>query len=224
MKQLVLNISPAPAPTFVNFVVGQNQELCALLQAMASGENSERFVYLWGAVGAGKSHLLGAFAVAAKARQVIPLDKNASVPEISQVRGDETVTFDDVNGLSATGQPALFHAYNRIRSGAGRLVVSGALPPAQLLLLPDLKSRLGWGLVLEVKPLSDEEKYQALSHHATARGFSLTPEVIRYILAHYQRDLPSLMGLLAALDLYSMQHKRAITVPLLKEVIDQEEQ
>jgi DnaA-homolog protein len=47
--------------------------------------------------------------------------------------------------------------------------------------------------------------------------------VIRYILSHYQRDLPSLMGLLGALDLYSMQHKRAITVPLLKEVIDQEE-
>lgn len=224
MKQLVLNISPAPAPTFVNFVVGQNQELCALLQAMANDEVSERFVYLWGAAGAGKSHLLRAFAGAVKARQAIRLNKDASVPEISQVRGDETVTFDDVNGLNVSGQPALFHAYNRIRSAAGRLVVSGTMPPAQLSLLADLKSRLGWGLVLEVKPLSDEEKYQALSHHATARGFSLTPEVIRYILAHYPRDLPSLTGLLAALDVYSLQHKRAITVPLLKEVIDQEEQ
>ena len=222
MKQLVLNISPAPAPTFVNFIVGQNRELWALLQAMASAKNSERFVYLWGVAGAGKSHLLGAFAAAANARQVISLNGDASVPELSQIRGDETVIFDDVDGLSSTGQPALFHAYNRIRSAAGRLIASGALPPRQLVLLPDLKSRLGWGLVLEVKPLSDEEKYAAVSHHATARGFALTPEVIRYILSHYQRDLPSLMNLLAALDLYSLRHKRAITLPLLKEVIEQE--
>ncbi len=222
MKQLVLNISPAPPPTFANFVVGQNQELCALLRAMASGENSERFVYLWGEAGAGKSHLLHAFAAAADVRQVIHLDSKATVPEISQIRGDETVTFDNAQHLSATGQPALFHAYNRIRTGAGRFVVSGTLPPGKLSILPDLKSRLGWGLVLEVKPLSDEEKYAAMSRHAFERGFALTPEVIRYILSHYPRDLPSLMNLLAALDLYSLQHKRAITVPLLKEVIDQE--
>ena len=223
MKQLVLNISPAPFPTFANFIVGQNQELYTLLQAMANSEYRERFVYLWGAPGAGKSHLLGAFAAAASARPVISLNSSATVPEISQVRGDETVTFDDVHRLSLTGQPALFHAYNRIRTASGRFIVSGTLPPGQLALLPDLKSRLGWGLVLEVKPLSDDEKYAALSQNAAARGLSLTPEIIRYLLSHYPRDLPSLMNLLAALDLYSLQRKRPITVPLLKEVIDQEE-
>jgi DnaA-homolog protein len=222
MKQLVLDISPAPPPTFANFVVGQNQELYALLQAMAEGASDERFVYVWGAAGAGKSHLLGAFA-AARARHTTSLGHAASVPEISQIRGDETVAFDDVHRVAPTGQPALFHAYNRIRSGAGRLVASGALPPNQLALLPDLKSRLGWGLVLEVKPLSDDEKYAALSRHAFERGFALTPDVIRYILSRYSRDLPALMSLLAALDLYSLQHKRAVTVPLLKEVIDQQE-
>ena len=222
MKQLLLNISPAPPPTFANFVVGQNQELCALLKAIAAGESIERFVYIWGSVGAGKSHLLGAFA-ASPVRPIVSIGSGASVPDISQIRGDETVAFDDVHRVNATAQPALFHAYNRIRSGAGRFVVSGALPPNQLALLPDLKSRLGWGLVLEVKPLSDDEKYAALSRHAFERGFALTPDVIRYILTHYSRDLPALMSLLAALDLYSMQHKRAITVPLLKEVIDLEE-
>lgn len=222
MKQLVLNISPAPPPTFANFVVGQNQELAALLQAVASGANQERFVYVWGVAGSGKSHLLGAFVGAVTARPTMRLNSKASVPEISQIRGDETVTFDDVHRLSATGQPALFHTYNRIRTGAGRLIASGSVPPAQLSLLADLRSRLGWGLVLEVKPLSDEEKYAALSQHAADRGFSLAPEVIRYILSHCERDLPSLMSLLAALDLYSLQNKRAITVPLLKEVIDLE--
>ncbi len=222
MKQLVLNISPAPPPTFASFIIGKNQELCTLLQAMANGEYRERFVYLWGAPGAGKSHLLGAFATAARARALVRLDRHATAPEISQVRGDEVVIFDDVHRLSSTVQPALFHAYNRIRTATGQFIVSGGLPPSQLMLLADLKSRLGWGVVLEVKPLSDDEKYTALSQQATARGFSLTPEVIRYIVAHYPRDLPSLMSLLAALDLYSLQHKRSITVPLLKAVIDQE--
>ncbi len=222
MKQLVLNISPAPPPTFANFVVGQNQELAALLQNMASGANPERFVYIWGEPGAGKSHLLRAFATTVRERPSMRFDSKSSVPEISQIRGDETVTFDDVHRLSATGQPALFHAYNRIRTGAGRLIASGRFPPPRLTILADLKSRLGWGLVLEVKPLSDEEKYAALSQHAADRGFSLAPEVIRYILSHCNRDLPSLMNLLAALDLYSLQNKRAITVPLIKEVIDLE--
>ncbi len=222
MKQLLLNISPAPPPTFTNFVVGQNRELMALLQAMAGSASAERFVYLWGVTGAGKSHLLGGFAAAAVDRHVLRFDAKATVPEISQIRGDETVLFDDVHRLSATGQPALFHAYNRIRTGAGRLIASGSLPAPQLNLLADLKSRLAWGLVLEVKPMSDEEKYEALSQHATERGFSLAPEVIRYILNHCERDLPSLMNLLAALDVYSLQNKRAITVPLLKEVIDLE--
>lgn len=222
MKQLVLNISPAPLPTFANFVVGQNRELVALLHAMADRTNDERFVYVWGGGGAGKSHLLGAFAAAVATRPVLRFDGKATVPEISHIRGDETVAFDDVHRLSATGQPALFHAYNRIRTGAGRLIASGSLPPGQLTLLADLRSRLAWGLVLEVKPLSDEEKYAALSQHAAQRGFSLAPEVIRYILSHCDRDLPSLMNLLAALDLYSLQNKRAITLPLLKEVIDLE--
>ena len=87
---------------------------------------------------------------------------------------------------------------------------------------PQLRVVAG-GLERVVKPLSDDEKYAALSQQATARGFCLKPEVIRYIVAHYPRDLPALMNLLAALDLYSLQRKRPITVPLLKQVIDQEE-
>jgi DnaA family protein len=117
-------------------------------------------------------------------------------------------------------QPALFHAYNRLRSASGRLIASGAFAPPQLILLPDLKSRLSWGLAFQVYPLGDEEKFLVLAQHAAARGFTLSPDVIRYISSHYQRDVPSLMGLLQALDRYSLETKRAITVPLLKEVID----
>ena len=219
MKQLLLDLAAAPEPSFANFAVGRNLELMALLMAIARGESGERFVYLWGDKGSGKSHLLSAVA-AALAPSPRSLRGAATVPEIGAIAADETVLFDDVDQLTATSQPALFHAYNRLRSGHGRLLASGTSPPPQLNLLADLKSRLGWGIVLQVHVLSDEEKLDALAQHATERGFKLAPEVIRYILHHYSRDLPSLMQLLAALDQYSLETKRAISVPLLKEVLD----
>lgn len=219
MKQLSLDISTPPPPTFANFSVGRNQELWALLQAIAASASHERFIYLWGAPGAGKTHLLRAVAAAAGSN-VVSLNAAATIPEISQIRGEELVIADDVHSLGTTVQPALFHAYNRLRSASGRLISSGAFSPSQLMLLPDLKSRLSWGLAFQVHPLSDEEKFVVLAQHAAARGFALSPDVIRYISSHYQRDVPSLMGLLQALDRYSLETKRAITVPLLKEVID----
>jgi DnaA-homolog protein len=219
MKQLSLDISAPPPPTFANFSVGRNQELLTLLQAVAASTSNERFVYVWGDPGAGKSHLLRAVAAAKRGNAVL-LDAEAAIPEISQIRGDELVVVDDVHRLRTAVQASLFHAYNRLRSASGRLVASGGVAPAQLILLPDLKSRLSWGLALQVHPLSDEEKFVVLAQHAEARGFTLSPEVLRYISSHYQRDVPSLMGLLQALDRYSLETKRAITVPLLKEVID----
>ena len=219
MKQLSLDISTPPPPTFGNFSVGRNQELLALLQAIASCASNERFIYLWGEPGAGKTHLLHAVA-AASTSNVVSLNAAATIPEISQIRGDEVVVVDDVHRLGTVVQPALFHAYNRLRGASGRLIASAAVAPAQLILLPDLKSRLSWGLAFQVHPLSDEEKFVLLAQHAEARGFALSPDVIRYISSHYQRDVPSLMGLLQALDRYSLETKRAITVPLLKEVID----
>ncbi len=219
MKQLSLDISAPPPASFANFSVGRNQELSALLRAIASSASSERFLYVWGEPGAGKTHLLRAVA-AATGNHVVLLNADATIPDISQIRGDELVLVDDVHRLRAAVQPALFHAYNRLRSASGRLITSGAVAPAQLILLPDLKSRLSWGLAFQVHPLSDEEKFLLLAQHAAGRGFTLSPDVIRYIASHYQRDLSSLMSLLQALDRYSLETKRAITVPLLKEVID----
>lgn len=219
MKQLSLDISAPPPPTFANFSVGRNLELWALLQAIAAADSNERFIYLWGEPGCGKTHLLQALAAAAVGN-VVSLNRHATIPLISQIRGDELVVVDDVHQLGAAVQPALFHAYNRLRSATGRLIASGATAPAQLKLLPDLKSRLSWGLAFQVHSLNDEEKFTVLEQHALARGFVLGPEVLRYISSHYHRDVPALMGLLQALDRYSLETKRAITVPLLKEVID----
>ena len=136
-------------------------------------------------------------------------------------RRREVVAVDDVESLDDAAQVDLFALYNRQRESGGMLLVSGADSPQNLHLRDDLRTRLGWGLVYQVHGLSDEEKAQALEQHAQEKGFALPPEVTQYLLRHGRRDLPSLMAALDALDEHSLRMKRAPSVPLLKEVLQQ---
>jgi DnaA family protein len=99
------------------------------------------------------------------------------------------------------------------------MLLSGPAPPAQLALREDLRSRVSSALVFEVKPLSDEDKARTLERHAAARGFELAGEVIDYLLNRGQRDLPSLLAVLDALDRASLEKKRHVTIPLLRKVL-----
>jgi DnaA family protein len=110
--------------------------------------------------------------------------------------------------------------YNQLRERAGIVLAAGNVPPAKLRLRPELLTRLGWGLVYQVQALTDDEKAAALKLHATARAFDLPDGVIDYLLRHLSRDLPSLLGVLDALDLHSLETKRPITLPLLKELLE----
>jgi len=194
-RQLALPISPPPEPTLENFVTGANAELLARLRALAAGELAESVLYLWGEPGSGRSHLL-----AASARPGL-------------------VVADDVERLDDEGQIALFNAINAARDAGGTVLAAGNAPPAQLALREDLKSRLAWGLVYQVKPLTDAEKALTLHGEATRRGLKLSDEVVWYLLTHVRRDLHSLIGLLDRLDRASLEQRRAVTLPLVRELI-----
>lgn len=217
MKQLVLGFAP-PAPTLENFVPGRNRELVATLHALANRAGIERFIYLWGAEGSGRSHLLRAVIGVARGngRRTAWFDANAHAFDAAD---DAICAVDDVQLLGAAAQIALFGLHNRIRGGAGALVVSGDTAPAQLRLRADLVTRLASGLVYQVHGLDDEEKSLALRDHADARGFKLPQDVANYLLRHLRRDMPTLLAVLDALDRYSLETKRAITVPLLRELL-----
>lgn len=219
MKQLLLDIAPPPAPTLDNFVPGRNGELVIALYALANGASHERFIYLWGAAGSGCSHLLHAALDAARrnGRRTAWFDAAAVAFDAAE---DIFSAVDDVHSLAAEAQIAMFNLYNRIRGGSGVLIASGNAPPAQLRLRADLVTRLASGLVYHVHGLNDDEKSAALRRHAEARGFRLAQEVTDYVLRHARRDMPSLLALLDALDLHSRETKRAITVPLLRELLD----
>jgi len=226
MSQLLLDISPDNQPTLDNFVAGRNLELLSALRHALFGDNgagsSERCFYLWGEAGSGKSHLLQACAHAALDAGRNAIYAHGSVPPQVMDRGAAVVAVDDVEQLDDAAQIELFNLYNQMRDSGGMLLVSGTESPLHLKLRGDLRTRLGWGLVYQVRGLSDEEKVFALSQHAQAKGFVLSPEVTQYLLRHGRRDLPSLMLVLDALDAHSLRLHRAPTVPLLKEVLQQE--
>lgn len=211
MKQLALGIASPPAPSFENFFPGRNAEAVAALSCLAAG-GGEPFVYLWGESGSGRSHLLRA--VASKSARPVRWFDGVTIPD-SRV----LLLADDVERLDAAGQRALFNAFNAQRDAGGALLAAGPVPPARLSLAPELLTRLAWGLVYQLHTLDDGEKAAALGRHAAARGLRLPPEVSDYLLRHVKRDLPTLMGVLDALDRHSLETQRALTVPLVREVL-----
>ncbi|MBL8520423.1 MAG: DnaA regulatory inactivator Hda [Betaproteobacteria bacterium] len=205
MKQLLLDLIPAPRPSFENFVAGRNAEALAAVRAMAAG-GAAKVLYLWGAAGAGKSHCAAALAAC---------PGWTAFPEACTTA---QVVVDDVQRLDDGGQQALFNLINEHAATGGRLVATGPVAPRDLPLRRDLASRLGSGLVYQLHPLSDDEKSSALRAHARSRGFDLRDDVLQYLLRHARRDMPSLMSFLDALDHHSIETGREITVPMLKDM------
>ena len=221
MSQLLLDIAPDRQPTLDNFIAGRNLELLSALRYALAGDSSERCFYIWGESGCGKSHLLQACVFAAQDMQQSAIYAHGSVPQGMDMSA-AVVAVDDVEQLDDAAQIELFDLYNQMRENGTMLLVSGKESPLHLKLRDDLRTRLGWGLVYQVHVLSDEEKAEALVQHAHLLGFALPTEVTQYLLRHGRRDLPSLMAVLDALDEHSLRLHRAPSVPLLKEVLQQE--
>ena len=195
MKQLLLDIKPAAAPSLQNFVAGRNAEAIASLNAALSQQNQPKFIYLWGETGSGKSHLLSAC-------------------EAISMR-----VADDVHLLDNEAQIDLFNQYNQLKEAGNILITAGLHPPTQMNLRGDLATRLAWGLVYQLHSLNDEEKAQALKQHAFERGMKLPDEVTDYCLRYLRRDLATLMATLDSLDEWSLTAQKPITLPMLRKLL-----
>jgi len=209
MRQLLLDFTQAPAPTFANYVHGRNAELAHALEAAARGAAPERVIYMWGENAAGKTHLLKAVVAAAgDAARYVPAARFTA----EDAHG--ILALDDVERLPEARQVELFNAFNE--KAFSLLVVAADAAPRDVALRRDLATRLATGLTYRVLGLTDDEKRAALAAHARSRGFALADEVSAYLLNHARRDMGSLMAALDSLDRYSLETGRAITVPLLK--------
>ncbi len=217
-QQMLLDLKPEQPPTLDNFVVGTNAELVQRLRSLADTRSFEA-LYIWGAQGGGKSHLLAATAASASGqRPLVFLQGKEAGAELSLAPGSLLV-IDDVQGLGNEAQIALFRAFNAARFLGLALLLAGNEPPLRLALREDLRTRIGQTLIYEIQSLSDEEKAAALRRHAIERGMLMDAGVVHYLLRHGRRDLPSLMAMLNSLDRASLEQKRPPTLPLLRELM-----
>ncbi|MBK4734876.1 DnaA regulatory inactivator Hda [Noviherbaspirillum pedocola] len=224
MRQLLLDLNAEKWQTLANFEAGRNAELYQLMRRLASHSTvapHERFVYLWGRAGAGKTHLLRALAASSRSRYLA-----ADAPQRAWRFEPDIPLYllDDCEQLPAKSQIAAFNLFNEAREHGAMMIVAGAVPPAVLPVREDLRTRMSWGLIYQVHELSDEEKIAALNQAAQARGLQLSAGVLPYLITHFQRDMRSLSAMLDALDRYSLETQRPITLPLLRSLLQLEEE
>ena len=177
-------------------------------------------IYLWGPQGCGKSHLLAATATQAAHRRPVSLHGRRRGQRRDRRHARRACwPSTTCKHSSDAAQIALFRIFNAARLAGLALLLSGAEPPSRLALREDLRTRIGQTLVFEVKSLTDEEKSAALRRHALMRGMRVDDGLVRYLLRHGRRDLPSLMAVLDSLDRATLEQQRPATLPLLKEVM-----
>jgi len=241
-RQFALDLSHTPPASLDNFLPGKDLAMVdALRQSIRrwqareqnGGANAldQRWIYWWGPQGSGRTHLLKAMGNAAAdlglehfsltANEPISwVNLEEKIPSLSQSTQPSVITVDDVDQLDDRQVAALFRILNQVQASQEiHIFMAGSAAPNHLHLREDLRTRLGWGLIFQTQLLSDDEKIQALETAARDRCLVLSAEVLPWLLNRFYRDMPNLMALLDALDAYSLETKRAVTLPLVRELL-----
>lgn len=221
MRQIPLAIGPEPLMTFDSFIAGAND--AALRHLRQSAQQAGAPVYLWGASGSGKTHLLRAFSLAVQGRggRAGWIDRHTPLPWLFDP-GWSLVVLDDCDAFDNVHQHAAFTLFIDAAAHGAQIAAAGSVPPTDLPLRDDLRSRLGWGDVFALEPLPEAEARSALSKEAQRRGIVLSDEVLGYLMTRFSRDLKHLMVLLDKLDEFALAESRPVTVPLLRKMFEQE--
>jgi DnaA family protein len=229
-KQLPLHFEFRANQTFEDFYPGNNLEIIDHLKKSIES-TGEQQILIWGSPGLGKSHLLQACCHKAKTDRLdsfyfaLP---SSHLPDPEILKGldlFDMVCFDNIEHIAGNQawELAFFNFFNLHRDQGHKLILASSCPPNEIAIeLPDLKTRLNWGLTLRIQPLSDANKITALIFKAEQMGFELSNKVGRFLLIHYSRDLSSLWELLTKLDRASLAAKRKLTIPFLKQILNQE--
>lgn len=227
--QLPLPLSCDSAYKFNQFIAAENAEVLTQLEHWCQLPKNG-VIGVYGERGSGKSHLLQAAVNELPAGQAIYLPLGDYLSEgAAVVDGLATriraIVLDDLDriGGNRDWEQAIFNLYNDLIAHQGQLLWSASgRPDSWGLGLDDLRSRLNASLIYQLRALEESNKEQALMAIARRRGLSIPAAVIHFIMRRQQRDMTTLAGLIERLDAYSLSHSRAITVPLVRELLASE--
>ena len=232
VSQLTLSVQLPDDETFASFKSESNQmvvqQLTHFLDQITVNNKQVHSLFLFGLSGVGKSHLLHASCAYADTLGISSLCLSFS--ELTQLSVDvldgleniDLVCLDDIQLIAGDKkwQQGVFDLYNRMVEQNKCLIITGDQSVMNLnISLPDLVSRLSWGLTEQIKPLSDEEKSFALQYRAQQRGLYISDEVASFLINRLSRDMTSLIAALEQLDQASIREQRRITIPFIKDVL-----
>ena len=226
MKQIALDIGLSAGPTVANFCAGPNVAALQHLELWLGDKRNAPSrspvpTYFWGPSGSGKTHLLKAAreGLREQGARVGWLDASVhNAPEYSEHWA--AVLMDDVHAYTAAQQQVAFNWFVNAQTLQRPVMAAGEFAPVELKLRDDLRTRLGWGHIFGLQLLSEPERRAVLRQAADDRGVFLGDEVMDFMLTRFSRDLGHLMELLELLDGYSLQSKRAITIPMIKSMME----
>lgn len=224
--QIPLQLEPPRPDRFEDFFVGPNGAAFTAVRQLLDEPGG--FIFLSGPRGSGKSHLLNALCHEAREHNLaafyIALKRlpESAAAGLEGLQVLDLVCVDDLDRVA--GNPvwerALFNCFNEVRSAGGCLLVSSRLPLKSLQFqLPDLESRLAWGIRLNLQSPDDEGKLQVLRQRAHSLHIELPGDVQRYLIKHSSRDMASLLNTVELLKDAAFAGKRKITIPLAREVM-----
>ena len=214
MKQAIFDWVDDTPPSWDNFVVGNNDEVWQVLHTDFS------VLTLWGAAGSGKTHLLKAWQVHYGG---IYIENGADIFRLPEHLHTQHIAFDNIQNYNENQQVALFTLFNYCKDQGIAMLFASDKPPAALPLRDDLKTRLAWGAVYEVLALSDDDKINALRQLANKRQMYIDDAVFHYLMNFVSRDMRQLSGCLKQFDDFAVQHKRRMTLPLLKQFLEEKQ-
>lgn len=226
LEQLPLGFRLRDDATFASFLPADNQQVVHAVLNLLQGKG-DNYLYIWGAEGSGRSHLLQAICHAAPEFQqtavYISLDgKQLNSDLFFGLEHVGLICIDDVEKIAGNTywEEQLFHLFNKVRDHNNRLLITGDVPPNNLTIkLPDLKSRLCWGTVYQLHTLNDEQKLAALRLRAQSRGLDLDLAVGKFLLRRCPRNMTQLFKTLEQLDQASLAEQRRLTIPFVKNVL-----
>lgn len=236
MRQIPLDLGPIAVPGLDDFITGDNLQALAWLRSWPTCPDAQSpgrlpSAYLWGASGAGKTHLLRSMVPRALALGygVIWLSgQGCQMWDAEDPTAPTLALMDDCDQLDEQMQHLAFNLFiewatggqgPEVSSGPVSIIAAGPTPPVDLPIRDDLRTRLGWGQIFALTPLSEEGARAALHAEASRRGMALADGVVSYLLSRYSRDLSFLMNVLDRLDHYALAEHRTVTVPLLKQML-----